>query len=632
MKPYEVEIFDRQLNCVYHTLIDDISIKYDALSPVSNAIILPTDFKPGELSNEGNAPMGWYIRIFRSAEWDFSAGFDPTSEEHVGVISGIDKAENGVSVEFKQIETIFDANVWNNASWFYGKTIEQVIKKELETFTTASPDDPASIISGLSSSDITTLTSTTGRFELLDSAEDNGELIYNVLDDIILFAANTYNIFTEVTVNFADKHITVKIGKNTDTAQNVETSLPNIIQNNVNIVSNENRVNTAWYGDLDLHREYRYFLHPDMTYDTSTSDRIAPVIREVKYFSSLSEAESAVNAYFQERKDAITDKYNDLLLKLDRLYAGTFSQYYSAATFATFESYLHDLDVLHSGTGYQTWVFMVIPSDMSDNSSWQVKDPDSGDYYSITDSYWETNYNHQDTITIYAPRIRAALDSPTHRYRYDAKILIKWGNHDELDPGFTYQYEIYKNPSTQIPGNYLTYSNYEVGNIDFYPNSDQSYCPILARGYVDIKNTNNPDQSYHELFIGAMDKTWFTNAINAKKTAEMNTEEAWEAANKASLIQQYQADASTDTAAELAKNALGNAEYNHLIELSMLQNMEPVGIDPVNIKIGQMVNIYHEGISYSSILTGKEIGGGIIKLIFGIVRIELTKILKKKGV
>ena len=319
-------------------------------------------------------------------------------------------------------------------------------------------------------------------------------------------------------------------------------------------------------------------------------------------------------------------------MKLDRLYAGTFSQYYSEITFAQFESYLHDLDVLHTGTGFQTWIFMVIPSDMSDSSSWQVKSPDNGNYYSITDSYWENNYNHQDTITTYAPKIRQAINSPSHRYRYDAKILIKWGNHDEFDPGFTYQYEIYENPSTQIPGNYLTSSPYKVENIDFYPTSDYSYCPVLARGYVDIKNTNNPDQNYHELFIGAMDKTWFTNAINAKKTAEMNTEEAWEAANKARLIQEYQEDISTSTAAELAKNALGNAEYNHLIELSMLQNMDATGIDPNTIKIGQAVNVYHEGVSYSSILTGKEISNGIIKLIFGIVRIELTKLLKRKGV
>jgi hypothetical protein len=55
-------------------------------------------------------------------------------------------------------------------------------------------------------------------------------------------------------------------------------------------------------------------------------------------------------------------------------------------------------------------------------------------------------------------------------------------------------------------------------------------------------------------------------------------------------------------------------------------------IDPQRMNIGQIVNITHDGVSYNSILTGKEVSGGLVKLIFGTIRLELTKILNMKGV
>ena len=55
-------------------------------------------------------------------------------------------------------------------------------------------------------------------------------------------------------------------------------------------------------------------------------------------------------------------------------------------------------------------------------------------------------------------------------------------------------------------------------------------------------------------------------------------------------------------------------------------------INPLSMEIGQIVSIIHNGVSYDSILTGKEIHGGLVKLIFGTIRLELTKILNMKGV
>ncbi len=53
-------------------------------------------------------------------------------------------------------------------------------------------------------------------------------------------------------------------------------------------------------------------------------------------------------------------------------------------------------------------------------------------------------------------------------------------------------------------------------------------------------------------------------------------------------------------------------------------------IDAVNMKIGQPADIISEGITYDSILTGKNYSGDIIELIFGGVRHELTKKLQRR--
>ena len=80
MKPYEVEIFDRNFNFKFNALLDekDFSYKFDAISPEKNTIPITSDFKPSALSTEPRAPRGWYIRIFRD------------DEEYKGVITGFE--------------------------------------------------------------------------------------------------------------------------------------------------------------------------------------------------------------------------------------------------------------------------------------------------------------------------------------------------------------------------------------------------------------------------------------------------------------------------------------------------------------------------------------------------------------
>jgi hypothetical protein len=104
-----------------------------------------------------------------------------------------------------------------------------------------------------------------------------------------------------------------------------------------------------------------------------------------------------------------------------------------------------------------------------------------------------------------------------------------------------------------------------------------------------------------------------------KTTAYINEVES--NLNSAAILNQMQSWAES----EFAKNS-----YNNYIEITVLQSDSM--IDPQRMNIGQIVNITHDGVSYNSILTGKEVSGGLVKLIFGTIRLELTKILNMKGV
>lgn len=76
-----------------------------------------------------------------------------------------------------------------------------------------------------------------------------------------------------------------------------------------------------------------------------------------------------------------------------------------------------------------------------------------------------------------------------------------------------------------------------------------------------------------------------------------------------------------------ARNRFANLSYSNLIELTMLNGDQLV--KPDELSFGQVVRILSDKTEYTSILTGKERGKNT-KLIFGTIRLDLTKILRKE--
>ena len=120
------------------------------------------------------------------------------------------------------------------------------------------------------------------------------------------------------------------------------------------------------------------------------------------------------------------------------------------------------------------------------------------------------------------------------------------------------------------------------------------------------------------------DETWgddgdeFELAIEA--WAETPEAEAYGETTAAALFE--------DKAYTKALQTFSKNKYDNLIELEVAADDEM--IKPTALKIGQVVNVISEGNSYTSILSGREIEDTIV-LIFGTIRLELTKSLKGRA-
>ena len=83
-----------------------------------------------------------------------------------------------------------------------------------------------------------------------------------------------------------------------------------------------------------------------------------------------------------------------------------------------------------------------------------------------------------------------------------------------------------------------------------------------------------------------------------------------------------------DAAKAYADKTFDVDSYNNLIEITVKNDDDLVM--PNNLTIGQMVNVITNGASYASILTGIE-RSDRTKLIYGTIRLELTKILRRRN-
>ena len=568
MRPYNVEIFDRSLNFLYTTLLDadDFVYRFDLMDPVKNTIEVPKDFNPAEIRpDDPTAPRGWYIRIIRPGE------------EYQGYISGFEAGETNNKITFSQMITLLDINCLVRAWEVSGAPIEYYIKTMILAEFVNNVDSLH--ITGLSESTISTTTDTFGTFEYQDTDDDYVKI--DLLDDLIYPAFVTYDIVTNVFFNPQAKTINVEIGKNENTAKTIEADLPNIIDADYTIRKSSKEVNRVDVYDLakDPPSLNSFFLHSDGSWNATDNDRVYPVINSIL----------AVDGYSLAKK-VVDNKYNAQLavMSLYSKYEGTLSasQISALNTAVAMLLPLYISTCGFPGTAIGTITNGTVVSYNADpKETIRPTGPIVVASYSYDIAAEKWNVTTRQVRLVFTPKV---------------ELNTEW---DESQPVYvdrTNGYD-YSNNHVRTTAT-VRMINYDVTNLHFDP--DWGIFQYAIHPSADISVT-----------------VYFTYELAQKGFNEYRKTAAYEAE-----VQAAYSTATYMAMEEKAASLFERNKYSNLIELQMLRDDGMV--KPMEWEMGRTANVIHDGVQYSTILSGREVDKGKALLRFGTIRLELTSYLK----
>lgn len=291
MKPYNVEIFNRQFELLAHTNVDDIVIDYDYLSPNDSELDIRLSgffdtFAAQAVIPEGGmlralsipaleglmdaVGVGAYIRLQRDDTDIFGVITSITTSDDALLTSiGIQPFPSAIF----SAEILFDTNTQGTVA------LETVIA-DLITASWISNADTLQNIPGLT---VTTTSSTVAwGMNLKSDTEGMHHCIIDFYDVLIRRALEEYGIAIHTSVDFQNGAINLTIGKVVGT-QTIEADLPNVFDRTFLI--NESSKNTNKldvYDSADYTSTIIYYKHTDGSYDTTNNNRLYPVVREVQ--------------------------------------------------------------------------------------------------------------------------------------------------------------------------------------------------------------------------------------------------------------------------------------------------------------------------------------------------------------
>ena len=292
MKPFNVEIFNREFELLAHTNVDDIKIDYDYLKPNDSELVIRLtgfydtfaaqaviDENSGGLLRTMSIPeleglmdavgVGAYIRLQR----------DDT--DIFGVITSVTTADDQLLTKLGiqpfpaaifSTEILFDTDQQGTVA------LETVIANQI-TASFINSSDTIQNIPGLS---VTTTSSTISwGMNLKSDTEGMHHCVIDFYDVLIRRALEEYGIAIHTSVDFQNDTIDLTIGKVVGT-QTIEADLPNVFEKTFLINESSKNTNKLDVYDTANYTTVRtYYKHTDGTYDTTNNNRLYPVVREI---------------------------------------------------------------------------------------------------------------------------------------------------------------------------------------------------------------------------------------------------------------------------------------------------------------------------------------------------------------
>lgn len=291
MKPFNVEIFNRQFELLAHTNVDDIKIDYDYLSPNESELEIRLTGFYDTFAAEAVIHKGGMLKALSIPELEglmdaVGVGayirFQRDDMDIFGVITSMTTAEDALLTKIGiqpfpsaifTTDILFDTNKQGTVA------LETVIA-DLITASWINNTDTLQNIPGLT---VTTTSSTVSwGMNLKSDTEGMHHCIIDFYDVLIRRALEEYGIAIHTSVDFQNGAINLTIGKVVGT-QTIEADLPNVFDRTFLI--NESSKNTNKldvYNSANYTSTIIYYKHTDGTYNTTNNKRLYPVVREVQ--------------------------------------------------------------------------------------------------------------------------------------------------------------------------------------------------------------------------------------------------------------------------------------------------------------------------------------------------------------
>lgn len=290
MKPYNIEIFNRQFELLAHSNVDDIEIEYDYLKPDDSELVVRLKGFYDAFSSQAVIPDGGGLRALSIPALeglmdDVGVGayirMQRDDTDIFGVISSIETADDPLLTKLGIMPfpaAIFSTQIVFDTDQQGTVALETVIANQITNGWISNADT----LQNIPNLSVTTSSSTVSwGMNLKSDTEGMHHCVIDFYDVLIRRALEEYGIAIQTSVDFANDSIALTIGKVVGT-QTIEADLPNVFEKTFLI--NESSKNTnklTVYNTANYTETITYYKHTDGSYNTTNTDRIYPVVREI---------------------------------------------------------------------------------------------------------------------------------------------------------------------------------------------------------------------------------------------------------------------------------------------------------------------------------------------------------------
>lgn len=290
MKPYNIEIFNRQFELLAHTNVDDIDIEYDYLSPDDSELVVRLKGFYDAFSSQAVIPDGGGFRALSIPQLEglmdeVGVGayirMQRDDTDLFGVITSVETADDPLLTKLGIMP--FPASIFSTQIVF--DTNQQgtvALETVLANIITAGWISNADTLQNIPNLSVTTTSSTVAwGMNLKSDTEGMHHCVIDFYDVLIRRALEEYGIAIQTSVDWANDSIELTIGKVVGT-QTIEADLPNVFDKTFLI--NESSKNTNKLNVYDIANYstiITYYKHTDGTYDTTNDNRLYPVVLEI---------------------------------------------------------------------------------------------------------------------------------------------------------------------------------------------------------------------------------------------------------------------------------------------------------------------------------------------------------------